>query len=184
MCLSFYKYVQWWRLKIWFRLEGQVSKYFWSLTGFLLSISRRLLGTASDRTVPPPLRCTLKILQFYLVECAGFSNVLASLAMTMIIYTWATSYCTRRHYKCFDLSCIVFKLYGNILGVSKSVCVQVLMKVDLNKEVSRVYGLSEHLLALADWTLCLVRQVHLLVMRMISDWGWGWSLLNRLIGDW
>ena len=55
------------------------------------------------------------------------------------------------------------------LGVSKSVCVQVLMKVDLNKEVSRVYGLSEHLLTLADWTLCLVRQVHLLVIWMISD---------------
>ena len=91
-----------------------------------------------------------------LVEGAGFSNALASLAMTMIIYTWATSYCTRRHYKCFDLNCIQ-TLWKYFLGVSKSVCVQVLMKVDLNKEVSRVYGLSEHLLALADWTLCLVR---------------------------
>ena len=37
------------------------------------------------------------------------------------------------------------------------VFVQVLMKVDLNKEVSRVDGLSEHLLAIADRTLCLVR---------------------------
>ena len=54
-----YKYVQRWRLKIWFRLEGPVARYVWWLTGFLLSISRRLLGTASDRTVPPPLRCTL-----------------------------------------------------------------------------------------------------------------------------
>ena len=37
------------------------------------------------------------------------------------------------------------------------VFVQVLMKVNLNKEVSRVYGLREHLFTLADWTLCLVR---------------------------